>query len=93
LDPSSYYTFAGLLHFIPSKRNVTKAMLFETYENLDFGRFHVLAALNWGPSTKDFKVQLNSCVKSSRVVKVHARGPWHYYAKHGFIRGQGILRE
>jgi len=69
LDPSSYYMFGGLLHFIPSKRNVTKAMLFEAYENLDFGRFHVLAALNWGPPTKDFKVQLNSYVELSKYMQ------------------------
>jgi hypothetical protein len=41
-------------------------MLFEAYENLNFGRFHVLAALNLGTThKKNFKVQLNSCVKSS----------------------------
>jgi hypothetical protein len=76
LDPSSYYyTFGGLLSFIPSKRNVTKKQcFFEAYENLNFGRFHVLAALNWGPLTKTIS-KCNLIHASSRVVKVHARGP------------------
>jgi hypothetical protein len=79
----------------PKERNVTKKQCFcEAYENLNFGRFHVLAALNLGTTHKTiFKVQLDSCVKSS-CQSTHTRGlPWHYYAKHGFIRGEGILRE
>jgi hypothetical protein len=63
LDPSSYYIRLGAFFpsYHPKETSRKSNAFFEAYENLNFGRFHVLAALIWGTThNKNFKVQLNS---------------------------------
>ncbi len=84
----------SFLHTIQKKRHA-KAMLFLKHMKISTLAGFMCLPLSFGgpPTTKISKC--NSIHVSSRVVKVYMqRGPWHYYyAKHGFIRGQGILRE
>jgi hypothetical protein len=68
LDPSSYYyTFGGLsfLHTIQKKRHKKKQCFLKHMRISTLAGFMCLPLSIWGPPTNVFKVQLNSCVKSS----------------------------